>query len=304
MKIAFAFAGQGAQAVGMGQELNERHPAAAAVFSEADDILGWSVSDVCFNGPEEKLTESKYCQPAIYTMSSAALAAFRTNHPDIEPVGCGGLSLGEFAALNAAGVFSFADGLKLVAERGELMDQACAENKGGMASVLGGDPDLIKSVCETNGVDVANFNCPGQIVISGAFDKVKAAVVALKEQGLRKVIPLKVAGAYHSRLMKTASERFQDVIAAVPLQTPAIPVVQNFPGTFVDDPGQIAENLVRQVAGSVKWEECVKALIQRGTERVIEFGPGKVLSGLIKRTDKTIATDTIGSAEELEAFSL
>lgn len=302
MKAAFVFSGQGAQKVGMGKDLFETCPAATSVFEEADRVLGWSVSELCFEGPSERLTETRYCQPAIYTMSIAALAAFKAKYGDMTPVGCGGLSLGEYAALHAAGVFDFAEGLKLVARRGELMDDACKSTDGAMASVLKGEPEPIREICAACDVDVANYNCPGQIVISGGKDQVKNAVAQLKEKGFR-VIPLKVAGAYHSRLMKEAGANLQTVLDDIELKKPSVPVAQNVVGGLVEDVTAIRSNLVEQVAGSVRWEECVRKLIEQGADTFIEFGPGNVLTGLVKRTTKEVATINIGTVEELEAYS-
>ncbi len=304
MKPLFVFSGQGAQAVGMGRDICDASPAAAELFKRADEALGWSISDICFNGPEEKLQESRYCQPAIYTMSCACLAAFKEKFPGVEPVGCAGLSLGEFAALQAGGAFSFVDGLKLVARRGELMDAACRETNGGMASVLGGELELIREVCAECDIDVANLNCPGQVVISGEAAKVDNAVTMLKDKGLRKVIPLKVAGAYHSRLMAKAGQELKPVLDETPMVAPAIPVAQNFTGAVTKGGvDEIKANLVSQVAGSVRWEECVGAFLSSGADTVIEFGPGNVLTGLMRRIDREVATANIGTAEQLQGFS-
>lgn len=304
MKSFFVFSGQGAQSVGMGKDLYASSAAAKALFDEADNVLGWSISEICFEGSAGKLTESKYCQPAIYTMSCAALAAFREKFPEIEPVACGGLSLGEYAALYAAGAFSFADGLKLIARRGELMDDACRENEGGMASVLGGDAEIIREVCEECGIQVANYNSPGQIVISGQKDKVGIAVAALKERGMRKVIPLNVAGAFHSKLMASAGERLAEVLNATPMEKPAIPVYHNFTAASAADVNELRFNLREQVAGSVRWEECVRGMIAAGGDTMVEFGPGNVLTGLLRRTDKTIKFFNINSTESLNEFSV
>ncbi len=304
MKAFFAFSGQGAQAVGMGKDLCDANSAAAEIFAIADKTLSWPVSDVCFNGPEEKLTESRFCQPAIYTMSCAALAAFKQKFPQVTPVGCAGLSLGEYAAMFAAGVFSFEDGLKLVARRAELMDAACRETDGGMASVLGGEEGLISEVCKACDIDVANFNSPGQIVISGQKSKVEAAVNMLKEKGVRKIFPLKVAGAFHSRLMFKAGEQLKPVLDDTPMNSPAVPVFQNFTAEAAASVDEIKSNLVSQVAGSVRWEGCVRRMIAAGGDTMIEFGPGAVLAGLLKRTDSNIAAFNINSNESLNAFSL
>lgn len=303
MKAIFAFSGQGAQAVGMGKDLSAQNQAAAEIFAAADKVLGWEVSTLCFEGPEEKLTESRYCQPAIYTMSCAALAAFKQVYPQVTPVACAGLSLGEYAALFAAGVFSFEDGLKLIAKRAELMDAACREASGGMASVLNGDENVIREVCAACEIDVANFNCPGQIVISGAKDKVEIAINQLKERGLKKVIPLKVAGAYHSRMMKSAGTKLRPAIDATTMQEPQVPIFQNFTGEAVADVAAIRNNLEAQVAGSVLWEQCVNRMVASGGTAMIEFGPGAVLAGLMKRIKAEIPAYNINSIEGLNNFS-
>ena len=289
MKTAYVFSGQGAQTVGMGKDLYENSPAARAVFDKADEILGWSVSDICFNGPAEKLTETKYCQVAIYTTSMACLAYYREKNggdPN-EVVGCAGLSLGEYSALAAAGFFTFEEGLKLLEQRALFMDEACRATNGGMASILAGDPAVIAEVCAECGIDVANLNCPGQIVISGEKDGVAKACAMLKEKGVKRALPLNVAGAFHSRLMAPAGEKLRGPLAETQVAAPAIPVAQNFTGKFENDPAVIKENLAGQVAGSVRWEDCIRAMIAAGAEQFVEFGPGNVLTGLVKRTDET-----------------
>ena len=287
MKTAYIFSGQGAQAVGMGKDLYEQSNAAAAIFNEADSVLGWSISDICFNGPAEKLTESKYCQPAIYTTSMACLAAYREKFdgdPD-EVVGCAGLSLGEYAALAAAGYFTFANGLKLVARRAELMDEACRATQGGMAAIIAGNPDVIREVCKECDIDVANYNCPGQIVISGEKEGVLKACGMLKEKGVKRAIPLNVAGAFHSRLMAEAGRQLRGPLADTFVSELEHPVVQNLTGAVETDRQQIKENRAGQVAGSVKWEDCVRTLIGLGAEKFVEFGPGAVLTGFVKKID-------------------
>ncbi len=299
MKAIFVFSGQGAQAVGMGRDLYEASPAAKAIFDAADKALGWSVSEVCFEDKEGKQARSMYVQPAIYTMSCAALAAYREKHPEVQPVACAGLSLGEYGALYAGGAFSFEDGLKLVAQRAELMDGACAKTQGGMASVLGGDAEIIKEVCAACDIDVANYNSPGQIVISGEKDKVVKAVEMLKEKGMRKVIPLNVAGAYHSRLMKEAGTALRQVLEKTNLAMPATPVYHNFTAQTAKSPVELLDNLENQVAGSVRWVECIQNMIALGGDTVIEFGPGNVLTGLLKRTDANVPGININTAESL-----
>lgn len=303
MKAFFVFSGQGAQAVGMGKDLVDAFPAAKAVFEEADAVLGYDQSSIIFNGPAEKLTESRYCQTAIYTMSCAALAAFKSRFPEIEPIACAGLSLGEYGALYAGKAFSFADGLSLLAKRAELMDQACRSTSGGMASVLGGDAEIIKEVCAANQIDVANFNSPGQIVISGEKTLLAKAVEDLKARGMRKVIVLNVAGAFHSRLMAEAGKELAAVLAAAPVALPSIPVYHNFTAAPAGNVEELKTALAAQVAGSVRWEECVRAMVAAGGDTMIEFGPGNVLTGLLRRTLPEIKGVNVNSVETLEAIS-
>ena len=303
-KIAFVFSGQGAQTVGMGKDLAEAFPEAKALFDEADAVLGYEQSSIIFNGPAEKLTESRYCQPAIYTMSCAALAAFKTRYPDVTPVGCAGLSLGEYGALYAGGAFTFAEGLRLLAQRAELMDKACRATSGGMASVLGGDAEIIKEVCAACEIDVANFNSPGQIVISGEKVKLAKAVEELKARGMRKIIVLNVAGAFHSRLMKPAGEALEKVLEESPVAMPRIPVYHNFTAAPAADVAQLRANLAAQVAGSVRWEECVRNMVAAGGDTMIEFGPGNVLTGLLRRTLPEVRGLNVNSAEPLRNIEL
>ena len=302
MKAFFVFSGQGAQAVGMGKCLYETSPAAKAVFDEADAVLGRKLSEVIFNGPDADLTVSTNCQPAIYTMSCAALAAFQEKHPGITPAACAGLSLGEYAALYAGKAFTFAEGLLLLQKRAELMDRACKETSGGMASVLGGDRTVIEEVCKACDIDVANYNNPGQIVISGEKEKLAAAVEELKARGMRKVIVLNVAGAFHSRLMSAAGEGLKNALAEAEISMPATPVYHNFTAETAGSLDQLRANLAAQVAGSVRWEECVRAMAALDCDTMIEFGPGNVLTGLMRRTIAEMKCFNINSAETLAAF--
>ena len=303
MKPFFVFSGQGAQAVGMGRDLVEAFPAAKARFEEADAVLGYDQSSIVFDGPAEKLTESRYCQPAIYTMSCAALDAFRSRVPEVKPVACAGLSLGEYGALYAAGAFDFASGLRLLAQRAELMDRACRSTSGGMASVLSGDPEVIREVCAECGIDVANYNSPGQIVISGEKEKLEKAVEELKNRGMRKVVVLNVAGAFHSRLMAPAGEALKPVLEASAMTLPSIPVYHNFTAAQAASVEELKANLAAQVAGSVRWEECVRAMVAAGGDTMIEFGPGNVLTGLLRRTLPGVPYFNVNTAASLEALS-
>lgn len=303
MKPFFVFSGQGAQAVGMGKDLAASSAAAAKIFETADAELGYSLSSIIFEGPEEKLTQTRYCQVAIYTMSCAALEAFKEKFPGITPIGCAGLSLGEYGALYAAGAFDFVTGLKLLAKRAELMDAACTATNGGMASILNGDLAVIREVCAECGIDVANFNSPAQIVISGEKEKVSAACAMLKEKGIRKAIELNVAGAFHSRLMADAGEKLKAVLAETDIALPAVPVYHNFTAAPAADVAELKINLASQVAGSVRWHECVQAMAAAGGDTMIEFGPGNVLTKLCSRAIPEIATFNVNSAAALDALT-
>ena len=300
MKTAFLFSGQGAQAVGMGKDLYEVSPAAKAVFDRADAVLGRSLSKLCFEGPESDLTATANCQPAIYTTSMACLAAWLEKNPGEEAVAAGGLSLGEYAAFASAGTFTFEDGLKLVAKRAALMDAACHEAEGGMAAIIGGDPAVIADVCAECGIDVANYNSPGQIVISGVKDQVLKACGILKERGVKRALPLNVAGAFHSRMMASAGATLAPVLDATPMNAPKFPVLQNFTGEPESDPAKIRANLVSQVAGSVRWDTCVRVMAERfGAERFVEFGPGTVLTGLVRKILPGAALHNVSGADGL-----
>jgi len=298
-RVGFMFAGQGAQAVGMGKDLVQESSAARAVFDRADAVLGRSVSDLCFEGPADALTASRNCQPAIYTMSLACLAALR-ERADIQPVVCAGLSLGEFAAVTCAGALDLEPGLLLVAERGRLMDEACRQTDGAMAAVIGAQTTCVEAACALNGVDVANFNCPGQLVISGVRDAIERTVAALGETSGVRVVMLDVAGAYHSRLMQPAADAFAAVLAETALAAPICPVAQNVAGACVSTPDALRANLGAQVTGSVRWEACVAAMMAQGVDLLIELGPGKVLSGFMRRIDRRFPVVNVAAYADLD----
>lgn len=297
-RIGFMFAGQGAQKVGMGLDLVDVSKAARDVFETADRTLGRALSEICFHGPADELTASFNCQPAVYTMAVACAEVLRERF-SVTPAVCGGLSLGEFAALTIAGSLSFEQGLGLVARRGELMDEACRRTDGVMAAVLNTDPEIIEEVCRERGVDVANYNCPGQIVISGTEPGVAACVDVLRTTEGAKTIMLRVAGAYHSRLMKPAAEKFSPVLDRAEIAAPSCPVAQNVSGRLVTEPDQIRENLKKQVTGSVKWEECVRSMIETEIDMLIEIGPGRVLSGFMRRIDRGFKVFNMQGTEDL-----
>lgn len=286
MSLALLFAGQGAQKVGMGKSLYDGSPAARALYDQADQVLGWSLSKVSFEGPEAELTQTKVCQPALFVHGLAVLAALKEAGKLPEVKFALGLSLGEITALTAAGVFDFATGLKVVAERGRLMQLACEKTVGGMAAIIGEDRAKVYALCEKFDIEAANFNAPGQIIVSGEKSKVDALVAAAAENGLKKVMALKVAGAYHSRLMEPARAAFADFLQGVAFNRPTFTVFTNTTGQAVVEPTQIREALVKQVVSSVLWEDCMRSSAAAGASVYWECGPGAVLAGLARRTEK------------------
>ncbi len=287
MALALIFSGQGAQKVGMGRSLYEQSPAARTLFDEADQVLGWSLTNKCFEGPETELTLTNICQPALYVHGLALVAALREQGKLPEVDFTLGLSLGEVTACAAAGVFDFATGLRIVAERGRLMQLACDQSVGGMAAIIGEERSTVADLCAEFGVQAANFNAPGQIIISGDKTLVETAVAAAKDQGIKKVISLNVAGAYHSRLMEPARAAFADYLTGVEFSTPKFTIFTNTTGLSVSDPSAIREALVKQVVSSVMWEDCMRSAAAAGVTEFWELGPGGILAGLARRTDKT-----------------
>ncbi|MBO4512464.1 MAG: ACP S-malonyltransferase [Victivallales bacterium] len=284
-KTGYMFAGQGAQFPGMGAKLVESSQAAAKVFEQADKVLGYSISDLCFKASIEELTPCAVCQPTIFTVSVACFKAYTEAHPDAETAATAGLSLGEYSAAVAAKVLTFEDGLKLIAERGRLMDKCCREYPGGMAAVLGAEPAVVADICQQCDIDVANYNCPGQIVISGAKQGLDKALELLGTQKIR-AVPLTVAGAYHSRLMQAAADKFAKALEATSFAKPECPFFQNVTGQQSTSPDEIRENMRKQVSGSVHWEDCARGLMTH-SQRLVECGPGTVLSGFMKRIDRS-----------------
>ncbi len=302
-KIALLFAGQGAQCVGMGHDLAQQFPIAADLFRQADEILGWSLSEIAWNGPIEELTNTSNCQPALYVHALAALAAVREVFDEFEVGGSAGLSLGELTAHAAAGTFDFATGLKLVQKRGEFMDQACATTQGGMAAMIGGLENDVRRLAADEDVDIANINAPNQIVISGELANVETAVGVAKEYDIGRAMMLNVAGAYHSRLMESAYVKLEKVLADIPMQSPRFPVISNVTGEEVKTPEEIRKTLRDQVTGTVRWTDCMQSLIDLGCDLFIELGPGNVLAGLLKRTNRGIDVMSVGDAESVRKCS-
>jgi [acyl-carrier-protein] S-malonyltransferase len=286
-KIALLFSGQGAQKVGMGKDLASRYAVAANLFAEADRRLVRPLSQLAFDGPMEELTKTRNCQVALYVHGVAVLRAVEEEVGPISAVAAAGLSLGEFTAHAAAETFDFPTGLHLVAERSRFMDEACNETKGAMAAFVGGEESLVRQVAAEADVDIANLNAPGQIVLSGEIAKIERAIAIAKARGVRRAVPLTVAGAFHSRLMSSARQQLQPELATATIRAPRFTVIANVTASPVDDLTQIRTTLGDQVTGSVRWAESIEYLIDRaGCDLFLELGPGSVLAGLVARIRK------------------
>jgi [acyl-carrier-protein] S-malonyltransferase len=300
-KTALLFAGQGAQTVGMGKDLAENFPSAKAWFDRANAALGYDLASICFSGPEAELTKTEHAQPGIFLVSWAAFELLKERVPSLGFQATAGLSLGEFTALTAAGAMSFEDGLKVVRQRGRFMQEACAATQGGMAAIIGLGEAATREVCAEVGVVLANLNCPGQLVISGATEKLAPACALAKAKGAIRALPLTVAGAYHSPLMASAQPKLKAELAGVTLRSPAVPVIANVTAQPHDGPDAIRARLVEQVTSSVLWEESMRYLAAQGFTRFIELGPGRALSGFMKRINKTVQILNVEDLATLEA---
>lgn len=306
-KIAFLFPGQGAQTVGMGKDFYQQFSVAREVFQHGDDILGRSLSKIIFEGPAETLTETRNSQTGIYLTSIALLRVLQEQFPDIQPSFCAGLSLGEYTALTAAGNLSFETCLPLVQFRGEAMNAACEATQGTMAALFGLSAEeveaLVKELNLPRDLWAANFNCPGQTVISGTLKGIEAGIAAAKERGAKRAIPLKVHGAFHSGLMSLAEEQLAHKLSAIQIQKSSVQLVMNVCGNFVEDPEQIRANLIQQVTSPVRWEQGIRAM-QPSVDLFIEIGCGKTLAGMNKQIGITVPTLTINGIEDLEKLAV
>lgn len=300
MNAVLLFSGQGAQKVGMGKDLCDAYPTAKILLENADKSLGIPLTKVMFEGPNEELTRTSRCQPALYAHGLACLAVLKEKVPALTPVAAAGLSLGEFTAHAAAGTYSLAEGLRLVQLRGQFMEEACNATKGTMAAMIGGADDAIIELAAECDVDVANFNCPGQTVVSGSEAGVDLAIAQAKSKGVKIAKKLNVAGAYHSRLMTSAQEKLAIELAKVEFNTPQIPVVCNFEAKIVNDANDIREMLEKQVTGSVRWTKSMELLIKQGHRLFIELGPGKTLAGMMGRICKDATVISIEDVASLE----
>ena len=298
-KTALLFAGQGAQVVGMGKDLAESFPAAKTWFDRANTALGYDLSSICFSGPESELTKTENAQPGIFLVSWVAYQLLKERVPHLKFEATAGLSLGEFTALTAAGAMHFEDGLRVVRQRGKFMQEACDATRGGMAAIIGLDESPTREVCAETGVTLANLNCPGQLVISGATENIAKACELAKAKGAKRALPLPVAGAYHSPLMASAQPKLAAELAKIHLHSPRVPVISNV--TAQPHTNEINKRLVEQVTSSVLWETSMRYLLSQGFTRFIELGPGSALSGFMKRIDKTAQMLNVSDVASLEA---
>jgi [acyl-carrier-protein] S-malonyltransferase len=299
-KTAVLFAGQGSQVVGMGHDLAERFPAAQSLFNRANEVLGYDLAKVCFEGPDDMLKQTKNAQPGIFLTSWVALDILKSKVPSLKPEAMAGLSLGEFTALTAAGVMSLEDGLKVVRQRGQFMQEACEATDGGMAAIIGLDEAATREVCEEAGAELANLNCPGQLVISGDSAAIEQACELAKEKGAKRALPLTVAGAYHSRLMKSASPKLEAALREIPLNLPNVTVISNVTAQPHATGGEILNRLVEQVTSPVRWEASIRYLIDHDFTRFIELGPGTALTGFIRRIDRSLEVHNVSNVQSLE----
>ncbi len=301
---ALLFSGQGAQKIGMGADLAENSVSAQALYQRADDRLGWPLSEYSFRGPEATLTETRVCQPALYTHGLAILAAFEdvAKRP-LRFEAAAGLSLGEYTAHAAAGTFTFETGLHLVEKRGALMQEACNATTGTMITLLGATPEQAQEIAAACNVDVANLNCPGQVVLSGGVKEMEGVAPLAKEKGIRKVIPLKVAGAYHSRLMASAATGLAPYLQAAQLQASRVPVVANYTTKVAEGADEILNALDAQVCGTVRWTESIQTLIGLGFTDFVECGPGAVIAGLLKRIDPNVTCISLETHADIVKYT-
>jgi len=296
--VGYLFSGQGSQYVGMGKDLYESFPEARQVFDRAEEVLGFELKR-CFEGPEEILKSTNVSQPAIVTVSIAAFEVFKAKS-NITPSFAAGLSLGEYSALIAAGALTFEDGIRLIRKRGQIMEDASMKYPGKMAAILELPIEQIKDICLKTGAEIANLNCPGQTVITGNAEAVNQAMELCSQAGAKRVIPLEVSGGFHSSLMFEASVELKHVLDNISISEPAFPIVSNYTAQPQNQAGQIRENLVNQIKGSVRWEESMRYILSEGVTKFYEFGPGKVLKGLMRRIDSNAQVINIEKKSDIE----
>ncbi len=300
LNVAYIFPGQGAQYVGMGEELYRNCASAREVFERANSILSFNLSGMIFKGPLAELTKTANCQLAIFTVSLASLRAWGEVQPPVTVKFTAGLSLGEYTALVAAGALSFEDGLKLVQKRAQYMQEASLQHPGGMLCLLGLPLTTVEDICAQTKAEVANLNCPGQIVISGELSGLEKAKQLAENLGAKKVVPLKVGGAFHSSLMAEAKQRLTRALEEVQIHPVKMPVVSNVTAKEESEPEEIKDNLARQIAGRIRWEDSINFISSCGIRRFIEIGPGKVLKGLLRKIDSGLQVYNIESIADVQ----
>lgn len=303
-KVAFVFPGQGSQAVGMGLDLFEQSPEAKQVFEEADEALGYSLSKLCFNGPEEELRQTINTQPAVMTASIACLRTAFGNGDSTKPAFVAGHSLGEYSALIAAGVLSFSEGIRLVQERARLMQLAGDNRPGGMAAIIGLDLISLEEICQETGAQIANLNSPEQTVISGTNNGLAWAMDLAKARGAKRVVRLSVSGAFHSQLMELAADGLEKAVFDYNFNHPLIPIVANTTASPKSTSEEVVDGILKQVCGCVRWQPSVEYMIESGITTFVEIGPGQVLTGLIKRISRDVKLININNLESISAMSL
>jgi [acyl-carrier-protein] S-malonyltransferase len=303
MNVAYVFPGQGAQWVGMGRDLCENFDAAKAVFEQADETLGFPLSQLCFDGPEDELWQTINAQPAIVAVSFACLKAVNdmgSSNQLPPPTFVAGHSLGEYTALAAVGVLDFADAVYLARERGRLMHEAGLKQPGGMVAIIGLDETSLAEVCNQTGIRVANINCPGQLVISGDEENLTKAVDLAKSSGASRAIRLQVSGAFHTPLMQPAVDGMSEIIAGLSFRQPAVPIIGNTTAEPLTTGEQVKTELLKQLCNCVQWQRSIEYMVDKGASTFIEIGPGKVLTGLIKRINRDVKLINIGNVEAVK----
>jgi [acyl-carrier-protein] S-malonyltransferase len=302
-KTAFLFAGQGAQYPGMGKDLYDTFPESKAVFDQASQVLGFDLKKYCFDSPAQDLKPTNISQPAIVTMTIAAFEAFK-KRANVSPAYCAGLSLGEYSALIASNALFFTDGIALIKKRGQIMEEAALKFPGKMAAVLELALEKIKEICGQTGAEIANLNCPGQVVITGKAEAVLKASELCSQAGAKRVIPLEVSGGFHSSLMLEAAHKLEVVLQDIPLKGALPPVVSNYTAQTQDKAEVIRQNLVSQIHSSVRWEESVRFMLAGGVTKFLEFGPGKVLKGLMRKIEPSAQVINIEKKEDILGVSV